>query len=408
MSIRDNNLLRYLGGRIAIIIGIAFGIIMALGIFLHAIYFLAIPLILIIEGAILAFRPYQHFNIGFLLIAESLLSFTLLFKLLLSPGGIPSPFPFDILSLFSFFLPFLIPTTMLIGGVLGVLYEPPKRKNMPSLKRNLLLFISITVIFLIVLFGLGFFNPPCCIIPQAPGPCQVYRPNGTGTTAYINTEGVCNNPLPQYVAQFRSMGNISNIIVSNLLVPAPGVSSTLTFWMFSKSKNNGQTIFSYGPKLNGIGFGNNCFGVTNGNNTYGITSSTFQNTWVFVAASYGTNANTDKLYLNGVPFGLGVECATPVTVTASSIAYIGGTNSSYSTFNGMLANIQLYNTTLSASEINALYKEGIGGDPQNLNNLVGWWQLDGSANDYSGNLQNGIITTNVVFTSFWTSGYTAP
>ncbi|MGC8648572.1 MAG: hypothetical protein ACP5SJ_03745, partial [Candidatus Micrarchaeia archaeon] len=64
-------------------------------------------------------------------------------------------------------------------------------------------------------------------------------------------------------------------------------------------------------------------------------------------------------------------------------------------------------TSLPTSEIQALYQEGIGGAPIDLQNLVGWWPLNGNANDYSGNGNNG-APTNVIFTSGWYSGYTPP
>ena len=45
--------------------------------------------------------------------------------------------------------------------------------------------------------------------------------------------------------------------------------------------------------------------------------------------------------------------------------------------------------------------------PVDLQNLVGWWPLNGNANDYSGNQNNG-GATNVIYTTSWTNGYTAP
>jgi len=72
-----------------------------------------------------------------------------------------------------------------------------------------------------------------------------------------------------------------------------------------------------------------------------------------------------------------------------------------------IANLHIYNTSLSSNEIQALYQEGIGGAPINLQHLVGWWPLNGNANDYSGNSNNG-VPTNVVFVSNWWIGYTPP
>ncbi len=71
---------------------------------------------------------------------------------------------------------------------------------------------------------------------------------------------------------------------------------------------------------------------------------------------------------------------------------IGARNASgtpYTFFNGTIANIQMYNTTLSAQQIRYLYSEGLYGGPIANAGIVAWWPLDGNANDYSGNGNNG-------------------
>ncbi|MGC8538172.1 MAG: hypothetical protein ACP5MZ_04335, partial [Candidatus Micrarchaeia archaeon] len=75
---------------------------------------------------------------------------------------------------------------------------------------------------------------------------------------------------------------------------------------------------------------------------------------------------------------------------------------------GRLANVQLYNTALSINDIKALYKEGIGGAPIKIQSLVGWWPLNGNANDYSGNGNNGVPNGDITYSSNWYSGYTVP
>ena len=66
-----------------------------------------------------------------------------------------------------------------------------------------------------------------------------------------------------------------------------------------------------------------------------------------------------------------------------------------------------YHCTFSKNT-QALYLEGIGGAPIDLQYLVGWWPLNGNANDYSGNGNNGQINGGVTFVSNWWSGYTPP
>jgi hypothetical protein len=77
-------------------------------------------------------------------------------------------------------------------------------------------------------------------------------------------------------------------------------------------------------------------------------------------------------------------------------------------FTGSIADVQIYNTTLSAAEIKALYQEGVGGAPIRLQNLAGWWPLNGDARDYSGNGYDGQIVGGVSFNGSWEGSYTPP
>ena len=76
-------------------------------------------------------------------------------------------------------------------------------------------------------------------------------------------------------------------------------------------------------------------------------------------------------------------------------------------FNGSIADVQVYNTSLDANSVSALYVEGIGGAPITVQNMVAWWPLNGDTLDYSGNLNNG-ASTKVTFSNQWLGGYTVP
>ena len=84
------------------------------------------------------------------------------------------------------------------------------------------------------------------------------------------------------------------------------------------------------------------------------------------------------------PFG--IEGYPDNYSTATTL--IMGTNQA----NGKIANVQLYDTALSSTQIKTLYEEGYAGIPVTTNGLVAWLPLDGNANDYSGNNNNGIPT----------------
>ena len=86
-----------------------------------------------------------------------------------------------------------------------------------------------------------------------------------------------------------------------------------------------------------------------------------------------------------------------------TLGYGGGIGS----IDGYISNFQIYDASLPTNDIKALYQEGIGGAPIKIQNLVGWWPLNGNANDYSGNGNNG-VPNGVTYTSNWYSGYSVP
>ena len=108
------------------------------------------------------------------------------------------------------------------------------------------------------------------------------------------------------------------------------------------------------------------------------------NGWYFIAVTQNST-NVLTIYVNGV-----FDNSGTVTSQAPGAITIGEAGSGGTFWNGSVADVQIYNTSLSATQISQLYQEGIGGAPIKLQNLVGWWPLDGNANDYSGNGNNGV------------------
>jgi hypothetical protein len=106
----------------------------------------------------------------------------------------------------------------------------------------------------------------------------------------------------------------------------------------------------------------------------------------------------------------GASAMTGPLTTSGGAVYLGGScgDEASGSLTGGLANVQVYNVSLSQIEITGLYREGIGGAPIRIQNLVGWWPLNGNAQDYSGNNNNGAISGEVSFNSSWQSAYTPP
>jgi hypothetical protein len=143
-------------------------------------------------------------------------------------------------------------------------------------------------------------------------------------------------------------------------------------------------------------------GMQSGYTAYGQSVSS--GVWQFAAFTYAAGSSNVILYLNSNSQSFSI--LGPLN-TVTSQALIGGASGGASYFGGTISNVQLYNTSLDTNSVLALYKEGIGGAPINTQNLVGWWPLNGDANDYSGNGYNGAPTA-MSYTNQWTSGYITP
>ncbi len=278
--------------------------------------------------------------------------------------------------------------------------------------------ILIIAVVLAALFQLGIFSS-FSLAPRAqPGACQVYRPYGPGSISLIALTGLCNGELPQYVGAFNGQGyvNVGQHTLLRLrtftvtawvnLISIHGPTS----WQDAVSEYNGGSdwilrVNEGGPVLHTLV---NLGGTWYGSGYSGCGSSGGAlpiNKWIFVAMTF--NGYTITAYGNGALNG--TTCTPPPGNTLGySNLYLGSNGGAGSEIvNGSVANVQIYNTSLTANEIQTLYIEGIGGAPTVLQNLVGWWPLNGNANDYSGNNYNGTATS-VFYTSQWTSGYSVP
>jgi len=305
--------------------------------------------------------------------------------------------------------------------------------------------ILIISVVLAALFQLGVFNPMTFAPKAPPGSCQVIRPYGPGTTSFINLEGVCSGELPQYTAYFSntSLGGINVPSSPTINTSWSGGSYTITAWFDETALLNSSTYrlplqessctctsgFYAGGSSNTTGYtlGARQFYATSYNSfcanvpcgAVGVSYNGIPyNRFVFIADVFhyvpGQTGNYLAMCVNGncdnVTWS---EPYPPVDYASPSIGCTWWMGNSYwwglgKEFGAYLADVQLYNTSLSQSELQALYQEGIGGAPIDLQHLVGWWPLNGNANDYSGNGNNGQISGNVNFVSNWYSGYTPP
>ena len=261
--------------------------------------------------------------------------------------------------------------------------------------------ILIIAVVLGAIYSLGLFNGASLAPRTQPGACQVYRPNGPGTVQYISLGGSCANELPQYALLCNGQ-----VFASMPTSFAKAANATISVWFNpSNPPGSGQYIFNTAGTSDRIyiteSTGN--LGVTMGSSANSIgTSQTNKNVWYNAVLVWaGTNA---ILFVNGQLVSSGAFSALGAVQNPMSMCGFGG---DLQTFTGMVSNIQFYNSSFDANSVKALYLEGIGGAPINLQSLVSWWPLNGNMNDYSGNLNNG-VPSNTIYTNQWLNGYIAP
>ncbi len=292
--------------------------------------------------------------------------------------------------------------------------------------------ILIIAIVLVALFSLGIFNSANFAPRAQPGSCEVLR-----NSVQTSLVGQCNGELPQYVlVQPYTISMDAYAPETSYLDTAwSGGSWTINAWYYGVFPANTSTyrdlieessgctsglwidnVSSSGYSVFSIMWYQNlpASGACNNVGSYSspATAKIPFSTWVMVTAvfnyssgNYLTTACEDAKCVSSI----NTNTAPPEDyATWGYYAFlIDGNNCCAGQVGGDLANVQLYNTPLSQSGITALYDEGIGGAPFDLQNLVGWWPLNGNANDYSGNNNNG-QAPGVTYSGSWTNGYTAP
>ncbi len=304
--------------------------------------------------------------------------------------------------------------------------------------------ILIIAVVLGVLFQLGIFSGGTFSAKVPPGSCQVIR-EGTGITQTTSLEGECSGELPKYVA-VESYTGAHQIVVPESAsmdtawsggVKGGSGSWTITAWFDGSFPANTATsrdlieewqgctsglwvnnVSSSGYSVYGIMWYQNPSDYVSGssacNGVGGVSApSTGKipfNKWAFIAATF--NYSPSGNYLESCYDANCVSTAWSVPYPPENYAYwtykfpIEDNDCCGGLVGGMLADVQLYNDSLSPAELQTLYAEGIGGAPLRLQNLVGWWPLNGNPNDYSGNGNDGQVTGGVTYTSQWTSQYT--
>ena len=294
--------------------------------------------------------------------------------------------------------------------------------------------ILIIAVVLGVLFQLGIFSGSALTPKSQPGSCTVQRFAGQ-----VSLEGLCQGQLPESVMQFYNNANSEHIVtvpISTTMNTAwSGGSWTINAWLYETNvittdlstdfveEDTGCTSGLWISNESTTGYSSTAYSWYSG--PTGACSSPVgalsvmsmkapYDRWNMLTASFNYNPTGTGNYVQAC---INAVCSQTVWAESTSptdfarygyVFYMPDNNAGL--LSGDMADVQLYNVSLSASEVNALYNGGVGAPPVRLQNIVGWWPLNGNFNDYSGNNDNGALlgSPQVAFNSTWNSQYTAP
>ena len=268
--------------------------------------------------------------------------------------------------------------------------------------------------------------------PTTPFPTSRYTSTGTitGTTTSTILPSVAAYFNGNAYFKFICVGSPLSCVISgsnsyvNATDPLPGInrSYTLILWaldtgIFNENYNssfvrgagndsNGLFAFStwqafgVGPTNNGDS-GPGLHRCSAADTFVNIQTNFFNNEWHFVAVS--VNKPNYVFEIDGTQYTTTNDNAF-ASGNLLSIGSNGFKTCDEGPFTGYITNVQLYNGSLSSSQLTTLYNEGIIGNPLLVSSvpLVGWWPLNstvnGLAKDYSGtdngNFINSYISSN--------------
>ena len=199
-----------------------------------------------------------------------------------------------------------------------------------------------------------------------------------GTTCLES--GVALSASPNEALQLGSSYGNGYVQIRNMDMP----SFTFSAWVKLASLSGGQQYLIAAENSGGWGVGFNSAGAIvlssiGGSSSGACTTKISDTNWHQVTVS--CNGSSVSYYLDGTLVNSVLYAISP----SSNGSYDLGSEKGQSTLNGQLAQVQIYNRVLSASEISYLYAGGLGIlGTSSPSGLVAGYQLDGSLDDFSG------------------------
>ncbi len=275
--------------------------------------------------------------------------------------------------------------------------------------------------FLTLAYGRLFVLTPFNILaygacPSANSDSIIYA----AAYAYLNGRGDCAsallnsvNPLYNYTLFINNTfiaGNVAYFNGNNyILIGDNGTIETnaysWSFWMKPTAwpaANNGiltESSTSPGsPYMIEQSNGTNRVQFSNdgGIASYAVYAPATLNAWQHIVGTFNYVTGTISIYKNGALVASKKEPLPILGRFTNGDMFIGFFQTN-EYFQGSIANVQIYNSSLSQSQVLQLYQEGISGGPLSGASLSAWYPLDGGANDYGPYNNTGYPETGIYY-----------
>ena len=228
-------------------------------------------------------------------------------------------------------------------------------------------------------------------------PGQIFPGPYTSTGTVIGTS--TSTVLPLYTAYFTRTDYINTATK-----PFQNQSFSIVFWAYLYNTSSGSSsdqhfIFELSQNYGCPGSSSSIDWLDirgTSFHTVGWCSDLFEaatpDTWYFLSWTYNKSGKTQTFYIDG---GSPTSDSWYVLNPQGQL-YLGSTGGV--SLHGFLTNFQIYNTTLTQTQLSAIYNEGLDYKPITNAVIADFWALNGTVNNYA-NPSASSTNVGVVFTS---------
>ena len=217
---------------------------------------------------------------------------------------------------------------------------------------------------------------------------QWFNLTQVGSNSYFQFQG---GPPVMSGNYIEFNGSVVNAVSGSGNIPAGSSSYTISAWVLTNDNTiSQQYILSWGAEspnqMNSLllNAGDPTNSYYSNDISAGITLS--NDAWYNITATYDEGTNMRSIYINGTLYNESLVDG-PLAVPTGTNCYVGCSPNSDNFFNGLIGNVSIYNTALSADDVYYYYNQWLPffpapPAPNGADYTIEWWQYMTSTGDF--------------------------